>query len=206
MPTKNDIGSVKYNYTVDSIVEEESKVLRNVISELKKELERYKTPPLMVAEIKEMLGKNAIIKIQNGNQFMVGISQDCEKVVPGDQVLVEQKHLTVIKKVGLSREFNVERFVIIEKPKSSWKEVGGLKTQIDELKEVIELPLKKPKLFKRIGIQPPKGVLLYGPPGTGKTLLAKAVAASTNSTFIEIVGSELLIFNALTIALATSPT
>ena len=192
MPTNNDVEGVKYNYTVDSIVEEESKVLKEAISELKKELERYKTPPLMVAEIKELVGKNTIIKIQNGNLFMVNISKNCEKLVPGDQVLVEQKHLTVIKKIGLSRDFDVERFVIVEKPEESWQVIGGLKTQINEIKEVIELPLKKPKLFKKIGIQPPKGILLYGPPGTGKTLLAKAVAASTNSTFIEIVGSELV--------------
>ncbi len=61
-----------------------------------------------------------------------------------------------------------------------------------EVKEVIELPLKKPELFEKIGIQPPKGILLHGPPGTGKTLLAKAVANSTNATFIEVVGSELV--------------
>ena len=192
MPTKDDIKEVRYNYSVDPIVEEEAQVLREAISELKKELERYKDPPLMVAEIKEIIKDNAIIKIQNGNQFMVNISGECEKLSPGDQVLVEQKHLTVIKKVGLSRDFDVERFVILEKPKNSWKDVGGLKVQINEIKEVIELPLKKPELFKKIGIQPPKGILLYGPPGTGKTLLAKAVAASTNSTFIEIVGSELV--------------
>ena len=60
------------------------------------------------------------------------------------------------------------------------------------MKEVIELPLMKPKLFEKVGIQPPKGILLYGPPGTGKTLLAKAVAHSTNATFIEVVGSELV--------------
>ena len=192
MPTKDDIKGVRYNYSVDPIGEEETQVLREAISELKKELERYKEAPLMVAEIKEIMKNNAIIKIQNGNQFMVNISKECGKLSPGDQVLVEQKHLTIIKKVGLSRDFDVERFVILEKPKTSWKDVGGLKTQIDEIKEVIELPLKKPKLFKKIGIQPPKGILLYGPPGTGKTLLAKAVAASTNSTFIEIVGSELV--------------
>jgi len=73
-----------------------------------------------------------------------------------------------------------------------WKDVGGLSEQIEDIKEVIELPLLNPKLFKKVGIQPPKGILLYGPPGTGKTILAKAVASSTNSTFIEIVGSELV--------------
>ena len=82
--------------------------------------------------------------------------------------------------------------MIIEKPSIRWEDIGGLKVQEKEIKEVIELPLKKPKIFERIGIIPPKGILLHGPPGTGKTLLAKAVAASTNSTFIEIVGSELV--------------
>ena len=60
------------------------------------------------------------------------------------------------------------------------------------MKEVIELPLKHPELFKKVGIKPPKGVLLHGPPGTGKTLLAKAVAHSTDATFIQVVGSELV--------------
>ena len=77
-------------------------------------------------------------------------------------------------------------------PKVKWSDVGGLKHKIDEIKEVIELPLIKPELFKKVGIKSPKGILLYGPPGTGKTILGKAVANSTNSTFIEIVGSELV--------------
>ena len=64
MPTKNEIKGVKYNYTVDPIVEEESKLLKEAISELKKELERYKEPPLMVADVKEIVEDQAIIKIQ----------------------------------------------------------------------------------------------------------------------------------------------
>lgn len=135
----------------------------------------------------------AILKLPNGNEFYVNVASDCDVIAPGDNVFIEQKNLIVVKrKETVSKRFNVEKFVIIEKPTVKWNSVGGLKDQEREIKEVIELPLKKPKLFEKIGIQPPKGVLLYGPPGTGKTLLAKAVAASTNSTFIEIVASELV--------------
>ena len=68
--------------------------------------------------------------------------------------------------------------------------IGGLNEQIRELREVIELPLKNPELFLRVGIKPPKGVLLYGPPGTGKTLLARAVASSLETNFLK--GNKLL--------------
>ena len=63
--------------------------------------------------------------------------------------------------------------------------IGGLNEQIRELREVIELPLKNPELFLRVGIKPPKGVLLYGPPGTGKTLLARAVASGLETNFLK---------------------
>lgn len=67
----------------------------------------------------------------------------------------------------------------------SFSGIGGLNDQIRELREVIELPLKNPELFMRVGIKPPKGVLLYGPPGTGKTLLARAVASSLDTNFLK---------------------
>lgn len=110
----------------------------------------------------------------------------------GIMCLQSKKNLSIVKKISVTRQLNVERFVILEKPQITWEDIGGLDEQIKEIQEVIELPLKKPKLFEKVGIQPPKGILLYGPPGTGKTLLAKAVANSTRSTFIEIVGSELV--------------
>ena len=77
-------------------------------------------------------------------------------------------------------------------PSESYADIGGLETQIQEIKEAVELPLTHPELYSDIGIRPPKGVILYGPPGTGKTLLAKAVANQTSATFLRIVGSELI--------------
>ncbi len=190
---KNVIDSVMYGYSTSSNqYEDENRILKETVSRLKDEIERFKSSPLMVCEVKELFGTTSIIKIPNGNQFLVNISNDCDKLKSGDLVLVEQKNLTIIRKVPITRRFNVEKFVIVEKPTVSWQAIGGLNSQIKEIQEVVELPLKKPELFKKVGITPPKGVLLYGEPGTGKTLLAKAVAASTNSTFIEVVGSELV--------------
>merc|ERR1712193_200635 len=77
-------------------------------------------------------------------------------------------------------------------PTESYADIGGLESQIQEIKEAVELPLTHPELYEDIGIRPPKGVILYGEPGTGKTLLAKAVANSTSATFLRVVGSELI--------------
>ena len=171
---------------------EENKILKETINHLKNEMDRFRTPPLMMCEVREIVNNNAIIKVPNGNQFFVCISDSCTNIRPGDSVLVDQKNLNIIKKFEKVAGFNVEKFVILEKPQLTYENVGGLKKQIEEIKEVVELPLKKPELFKKVGIRPPKGILLYGPPGTGKTLLAKAVANATDSTFIEVVGSELV--------------
>lgn len=186
--------SVYYSYVANfSALEEENKLLRQTVQQLRTEIQKFRSNPLMICEVIEVSSdKSAIIRIPNGNSFQVNVGADCEKLNSGDSVLVEQKNLTVIKKTSVDKKFNVEQFVIVEKPETKWSDVGGLKQQILELKEVIELPLKKPQLFKKVGIKPPKGVLLYGEPGTGKTLLAKAVAAATKSTFIEVVGSELV--------------
>ncbi|HIQ51152.1 MAG TPA: AAA family ATPase [Nautiliaceae bacterium] len=84
------------------------------------------------------------------------------------------------------------REVLVEIPKIKWKDIGGLENVKQELKEAVEWPLKFRQVFERLGIKPPKGVLLYGPPGTGKTLLAKAVANESNANFIAVKGPEIL--------------
>jgi len=174
-------------------LDEENKKLKETVFALKKELDTLKEPPLIVCDVVKIFEKKIIVRLSNGNSFFVNMSPALTgKLKVGDRVLSEQKSLTVIDTLGKSKKFGVENFVIIEKPKMKWSEIGGLKSQIREIYEVVELPLKKPELFEKVGIEPPKGILLHGPSGTGKTILAKAVAASTNSTFIQIVGSELV--------------
>jgi transitional endoplasmic reticulum ATPase len=74
----------------------------------------------------------------------------------------------------------------------TYDELGGMKDTIDALREMVELPLRHPELFQRLGVDPPKGVLLHGPPGTGKTLLARAVANESEARFYHIAGPEVM--------------
>ena len=175
-----------------SKVEQESSILRELFNNTNNELNNLKKPSLLVADVVSVHGDKATIKLSNGNKFYSYIAQHVKDIKSGDAALVDQKSLNIVEKFESNDNFEVEKYVIIEKPKEDWNSIGGLKEVVREVKEVIELPLTKPKLFESVGIQPPKGVLLYGPPGTGKTLLAKAVASSTNATFIEVVGSELV--------------
>jgi transitional endoplasmic reticulum ATPase len=94
---------------------------------------------------------------------------------------------------------NKTAFTITEKdqalrgmPQVSYEDIGGLKDEMQKVREMIELPLRHPEIFEKLGIEAPKGVLLFGPPGTGKTLLAKAVASESNSHFISISGPEIM--------------
>jgi len=174
-------------------LDEENKKLRETVFSLRKELTKFKEPPLVVSEVIKVFGEKAIIRLQNGNNFFVNISPSLNgKIFPRQKVLIEQKSLVIVEILEKAKHFDVENFVIMEKPKISWNDIGGLHEQRREIHEVVEMPLKNPQIFRKVGIQPPKGILLYGPSGTGKTILGKAVAKSTNSTFIEIVGSELV--------------
>ncbi len=180
------------NHTLNRL-EEESSMLRELFNNTNTELNNLKKPALLVAEITNIIDQSkAIIKLPNGNKFYCYIAKEVKNLLSGDSVLVDQKSLNIVEKIALRSNSEVEKYVIVEKPKEDWNEIGGLKKEIQEIKEVIELPLKNKALFEKVGIQPPKGALLYGPPGTGKTLLAKAVAKSTDATFIQVVGSELV--------------
>lgn len=100
--------------------------------------------------------------------------------------------LTIMRK--LPREVDPQVFHMLHEDPGNvhYSEIGGLSEQIRELREVIELPLINPQLFDRVGIKPPKGVLLYGPPGTGKTLLARAMASNIQASFMKVVASAIV--------------
>lgn len=176
-------------------LEEENKNLKRTVEFYRVELDKFRTPPFVVSEIISMTDDNkAIIKLPNQSNFLVEVSQNLEKPLrSGDMVLNEQKSLVIVDKIDLSKNFPVENYLIVNnKINVSWKDIGGLKEEVEKVKEVLELPLLKPKMFAEMGITPPKGVLLHGPPGTGKTMIAKSLAKETKATFIELVGSELV--------------
>ncbi|HEY9205173.1 MAG TPA: proteasome-activating nucleotidase [Candidatus Methanoperedens sp.] len=165
------------------------------LRQLKSELERLKTPPLVIGTVIDALenGK-VVIRSSTGPQFVVGASQliNNSELMPGTRVSLNYQTLSVIDVLPSSRDPFVNAMEVIESPSVTYSDIGGLDEQIREVRETVEMPLTRPEVFERIGIEPPKGVLLYGPPGTGKTLLAKAVASQTKAAFIRIVGSELV--------------
>ena len=112
-----------FSYSGSPNIEDENRILRETINQLRYELDRYRRTPLMICEVREIMGKNAIIKIPNGNQFFVEISDECEVLKPGDAVYVEQKNLTIIKKARLMRRYNVERFINMQRPDITWDDI-----------------------------------------------------------------------------------
>ncbi len=164
--------------------------LMKQIRHLEDEVKKLKKEPLVVGSVEEILedGKT-IIKTSNGGQFLVN---SILNVKPGDRVAMNQQNLAIIKVLPIERSRSVKATEIIERPNVSFSDIGGLSDQLNDLREVVELPFKRPERFKELGIDPPKGVLLYGPPGCGKTLLAKAVAKESDASFIKVTGSELV--------------
>jgi transitional endoplasmic reticulum ATPase len=117
---------------------------------------------------------------------------DLDKPIPAETLSTMTVRREDFKDALKEVEPSAMREVLVEVPKVSWDEVGGLDDAKRTLREAVEMPLKNPESFVRMGIHPPRGILLYGPPGTGKTLLAKAVANESQANFISIKGPEVM--------------
>jgi proteasome regulatory subunit len=165
------------------------------VRSIKTELDRMRMPPLVTADVVDVLDDGRIIvKSTTGPQFVVKYSSKIpkEKMPPGTRVALNQRTFSIVEVLPTSIDPFVQSMEVEEAPNITYVDIGGLDEQIIEIRETVELPLNRPELFERIGITPPKGVLLCGPPGTGKTLLARAVAHETKATFVRIIGSELV--------------
>lgn len=175
-------------------LEAEVEFLRRELNYYKGEIDKLMASPLVEAVLLELLDDGrAVVRSSTGPTLVVNVSGfiDVTKLKPGIHVALNQRGSAIVEVLPIVEDYFVKAMEVDEKPKVSFKDVGGLHEQVRELKEVVELPLKVPELFSRIGIEPPKGVLLYGPPGCGKTLLAKAVAGEVRATFIRLAASEL---------------
>ena len=175
------------------LIENEKIRLEKDNKSLRSEIDRFRSPPLVLATITEILDDNRMtVKSSTGPSFLVNYSKflDEKLLVPGSRVALNQQTFGIVEVLPSEKDVNVSGMEIETKPDITFEKIGGLEEQIREVKETVELPLTEPELFEKIGIEPPKGVLLYGPPGTGKTLFAKAVANETNATFIKVVASE----------------
>lgn len=204
-PDYEDVYVVDYIKNLEQRVKALEKEKRNLESEylriknefyaLQAELDRVRTPPLITAILLETLDDGrAIVRSSAGPQFVVGVSKFIREndLKPGVRVALNQRTFTLVEVLPSKKDPLVLGMEVEEAPDVTYSDVGGLDEQIREIKEAVELPLLKPELFKKVGIEPPKGVLLYGPPGTGKTLLARAVAHETHASFIRVIGSELV--------------
>ena len=160
---------------------------------LEEDLRHLKSPPLVVGHVQDVIEDRAIVKSSNGTVFLVTYNPRINQkdLLPGSRVTLNQDTLSIIEILNDGWDPLVTASEIIHKPDTEFSMLGGLDQQIKSLREAVEMPLLNPDAFSKFGIDPPRGVLLSGPPGNGKTMLAKALANSTNATFLGIVGSEL---------------
>ncbi|KAK3136944.1 hypothetical protein QOZ80_5BG0445470 [Eleusine coracana subsp. coracana] len=155
--------------------------------------------PLKVARCTKIINPNTdeakyVTNINHIGKFVVGLG---DRVSPTDieegmRVGVDLHKYQIQMPLPLRVDPTVTMMTVEEKPNVTYNDVGGCKDQIQKMREVVELPMRHPEKFVKLGIDPPKGILCYGPPGTGKTLLARAVANRTDACFIRVIGSELV--------------
>ncbi|MDK2989879.1 MAG: proteasome regulatory subunit [Methanoculleus sp.] len=171
-----------------------NELLEKELLQLRKENAQLKRVPLFVAAVVDVLENGEVYLRQQGNnqEYVTAVNEKLHRTLkPGMKVAVNNT-LSIVKTIGNIYDARVRVMELDEQPSVTFEQIGGLRDEIEEVREAVEYPLTKPEIYERVGVEPPKGILLYGPPGTGKTLIAKAVARQSQARFIRMSGSELV--------------
>ncbi|EDR21512.1 26S protease regulatory subunit S10B, putative [Entamoeba dispar SAW760] len=150
---------------------------------------------MSIGEVLKCLSEEKyIVKVSLGPHYVVGCrnSIDKKKITQGTRVALDVSTNTIMKILPREVHPGVYSMTVESPGKVKYEDIGGLRNQMREIREVIELPMTNPELFERVGVKAPKGVLLYGPPGTGKTLLARALASNLECQFLKVVASGIV--------------
>ncbi|KAG1754544.1 P-loop containing nucleoside triphosphate hydrolase protein [Suillus lakei] len=177
----------------ESYIKDEQANLKRELIRAQEEVKRIKSVPLVIGQFLEAIDQHTgIVGSTTGSNYVVRIlsTLDRELLKPSSSVALHRHSNALVDILPPEADSSIAMLGKEEKPDVSYQDIGGMDLQKQEIREAVELPLTHFDLYKKIGIDPPRGVLLYGPPGTGKTMLVKAVAHHTTAAFIRVVGSE----------------
>ena len=179
----------------EEYVKDELRHLRRELLHAQEEVKRIQSVPLVLGSFLEAVDENYVIvsSTTGSNSYVRCLSTvNRELLKPNSTVALHRHSSALVDTLPPESDTTVAILDRSERPNVTYADVGGLDIQKQEIREAVELPLTDPELFRSIGIDPPRGVLLYGPPGTGKTMLAKAVAHHTTAAFIRVQASQLV--------------
>ncbi|WWD01241.1 26S protease regulatory subunit 6B [Kwoniella sp. B9012] len=177
----------------EEYIRDETQNLRRELLRAQEEVKRIQSVPLVIGQFLEPVDeRRGIVGSTTGSNYVVRIlsTLDRELLKPSSSVALHRHSNALVDILPPEADSSIAMLGADEKPDVKYSDIGGLDSQKQEIREAVELPLIQMDLYRKIGIDPPRGVLLYGPPGTGKTMLVKAVANSTSASFIRVVGSE----------------
>lgn len=184
---------IEFTDLQENFIKIEQQNLQRELIRAKEELKKIQAVPLMIGQFIEMVSESyCLINSTAGSTYYVRVLSilDREKLKPNCTVALHKHSHAVVDILPSESDVQIQMMKVNDKTDVSWNDIGGLDVQKQEIKESIELPLTCPEMYFKLGIDPPRGVLLYGPPGTGKTMMAKAVASTTKAAFIRVIGSE----------------